>query len=88
MPSRNGFLKTTCQSILGECQGLASIGVLAQIAGVLLTSKQYRVQIYGHTDDIGSEEYHSDLSERRARVEIGIIDTVINYQRSVSGQPD
>ena len=103
--------------------------VLAQIAGVLLTSKQYRVQIYGHTDDIGSEEYNSDLSERRARavsgylieagidpgiistkgfgksnplvtgtsaearkknrrVEIGIIDTVINYERSVSGQPD
>lgn len=103
--------------------------VLAKIAGVLLTSQLYRVQIYGHTDDIGSEEYNLNLSERRAqavrdylieagidsgiittkgfgksnplvagvsaqarqknrRVEIGIIDTVINYERPVSGQQD
>ena len=103
--------------------------ILATIAGVLLTSRQYRIQIYGHTDDIGSEEHNLDLSERRAqavhdylidagidpgiittkgfgksnpliegtspevrqknrRVEIGIIDTVINYEKTVSSERD
>lgn len=96
--------------------------VLSRIAGILLTASGYRVQIYGHTDDIGTEAYNQSLSERRAqavrdylvaagigpqiisvkgfgkanpifpgtspeararnrRVEIGIIDTVISYDR-------
>lgn len=46
--------------------------LLSRIAGVLLTSKRYRVQIHGHTDDIGSSEYNERLSERRA-------DAVRNY---------
>ncbi len=46
--------------------------LLSRIAGVLLTSKGYRVQIHGHTDDIGSSEYNQRLSERRA-------DAVRNY---------
>jgi outer membrane protein OmpA-like peptidoglycan-associated protein len=95
--------------------------ILSRIAGVLLTSAGYRVQIYGHTDDIGTAEYNQELSERRAttvreylieagidpgiiatkgfgksnplapgtsnearsmnrRVEIGIIDTMVNYE--------
>ena len=99
--------------------------LLSRIAGVLLTSKGYRVQIHGHTDDIGSSEYNQRLSERRAdavrnylvdagidpgivstkghgktspvvpgttpraraknrRVEIGIIDTTINYGQVVA----
>lgn len=99
--------------------------LLSRIAGVLLTSKGYRVQIHGHTDDIGSSEYNERLSERRAdavrnylvdvgidpgiinikghgkadplvpgttaqaraknrRVEIGIIDTTINYGQVVA----
>ena len=99
--------------------------LLSRIAGVLLTSKGYRVQIHGHTDDIGSGEYNQRLSERRAqavrsylvdagidpgivstkghgktaplapgttsraraknrRVEIGIIDTTINYGQVVA----
>ncbi len=41
--------------------------LLSRIAGVLLTSKGYRVQIHGHTDDIGSSEYNQRLSERRAK---------------------
>jgi OOP family OmpA-OmpF porin len=86
-----------------------------------MTATGYRLQIYGHTDDIGSAEYNQDLSERRAltvrdyfveagidpsiittkgfgktnpivpgnsnearsknrRVEIGIIDTLVNYE--------
>jgi outer membrane protein OmpA-like peptidoglycan-associated protein len=95
--------------------------VLSRIAGILLTSSGFRVQIYGHTDDVGTDAYNQALSERRAaavreylvsagidpaivsvrgfgksnplvagntpeirarnrRVEIGIIDTVINYE--------
>lgn len=95
--------------------------LLSRIAGILMTATGYRLQIYGHTDDIGSAEYNQDLSERRAltvrdyfveagidssiittkgfgktnpivpgnsnearaknrRVEIGIIDTLVNYE--------
>jgi outer membrane protein OmpA-like peptidoglycan-associated protein len=91
----------------------------------LLTSKNYGIYVYGHTDNIGSQEYNLDLSERRAqtvldyltqngidpeivtskgfgksqpivpgntaaaraknrRVEIGIVDTIINYEERVS----
>lgn len=41
--------------------------LLSRIAGVLLTSDHYRVQVYGHTDDIGTEAYNQELSERRAQ---------------------
>ena len=41
--------------------------LLSRIVGVLLTSKGYRTDVYGHTDDIGTEEYNQKLSERRAR---------------------
>jgi len=99
--------------------------LLSKIVGILLTSKNYGIYVYGHTDDIGSEEYNLDLSEKRAqtvrdyltengiapeiitskgfgksrpivpgtsaearaenrRVEIGIVDTVINYEERVS----
>ena len=99
--------------------------LLSKIVGILLTSKNYGIYVYGHTDDIGSEEYNLDLSERRAqtvrdylsengiaqqiitskgfgksrpivpgtsaaarannrRVEIGIVDTLINYEERVS----
>ena len=99
--------------------------LLSNIVGILLTSKNYGIYVYGHTDDIGSEEYNLDLSEKRAqtvrdyltengiapeiitskgfgksrpivpdtsaaaradnrRVEIGIVDTIINYQERVS----
>jgi outer membrane protein OmpA-like peptidoglycan-associated protein len=95
--------------------------LLSRIAGILLTATGYRLQIYGHTDDVGSDEYNQNLSERRAltvrdyfveagidpsiittkglgksnplvpgnspqaraknrRVEIGIIDTLVNYE--------
>jgi outer membrane protein OmpA-like peptidoglycan-associated protein len=94
--------------------------VLSRIAGVLLASEGYRLFVYGHTDDIGTDEYNRDLSRRRAdsvadylvkagvpgdiiarkgfgkssprvkqttreareknrRVEIGIVDTIIDY---------
>jgi outer membrane protein OmpA-like peptidoglycan-associated protein len=98
--------------------------LLSRIAGILLASKGYSLHIYGHTDDIGTEKYNQDLSERRAksvqdylvkagvpaevistkgfgnsspltnektrearqrnrRVEIGVVDTIIQYGREV-----
>ena len=98
--------------------------MLSRIAGVLLASHGYRLQVYGHTDDLGPAVYNKDLSERRAksvssylvsagipaelidvegfgeasprvrtttrqgrqknrRVEIGVIDTIINYTNSL-----
>lgn len=41
--------------------------LLSRIVGILLTSSDYRVQIHGHTDDIGNDEYNLKLSERRAQ---------------------
>jgi outer membrane protein OmpA-like peptidoglycan-associated protein len=41
--------------------------LLSRIAGVLLTAKGYSIYVYGHTDDVGTDEYNSGLSERRAR---------------------
>ena len=99
--------------------------LLGRIAGVLLTAHGFRIHVYGHTDDIGSDEYNQGLSERRAqavrgylleagidpelittrgfgkssprvpgtnpaararnrRVEIGIIDSVIEYKGEVA----
>jgi outer membrane protein OmpA-like peptidoglycan-associated protein len=99
--------------------------LLSRISGVLLASHGYRLYVYGHTDDIGTEEYNQQLSERRAksvrdylvkagipdeivaskgfgkksprvtaktrdarqknrRVEIGVVDTIINYEKVVS----
>ena len=42
--------------------------LLSKIAGILLTSKGHHIFVYGHTDDVGSEEYNQQLSERRAKV--------------------
>jgi outer membrane protein OmpA-like peptidoglycan-associated protein len=40
--------------------------LLSRIAGILMTSKDYTVSVNGHTDDIGTQEYNQQLSERRA----------------------
>lgn len=40
--------------------------LLSRIAGVLLTTSEYRIQVFGHTDDVGSAEYNQELSKRRA----------------------
>lgn len=97
--------------------------LLSRIAGILLASHGYRLLVYGHTDDIGTDAYNLELSRRRAdsvasyfteagvpgdiitrkgfgkssprakgstreareknrRVEIGIVDTIINYDLS------
>jgi len=60
--------------------------LLSRIAGILLTSKGYRIQVYGHTDDVGTEEYNQRLSERRAQavrdylVQAGIDPSIITSQ--------
>ena len=57
--------------------------LLSRIAGVLLTAKRYSIYVYGHTDDIGSDEYNRVLSQRRARtvrdylVESGLDSSII-----------
>ncbi len=102
--------------------------LLSRIAGVLLVSQGYRLYVYGHTDDVGSEQYNQQLSERRAyavrgylieagvpaeiidakgfgkssprakgtsrearrenrRVEIGVVDTIINYGGQAADSP-
>ena len=40
--------------------------LLSRIAGVLLTAKGYSIYVYGHTDDVGTDGYNLNLSERRA----------------------
>ena len=41
--------------------------LLSRIVGILLTSNDYQIYVYGHTDDIGPEEYNMVLSARRAK---------------------
>jgi outer membrane protein OmpA-like peptidoglycan-associated protein len=41
--------------------------LLARVAGILMTSKDYMLSVNGHTDDVGTAEYNQKLSERRAQ---------------------
>lgn len=67
--------------------------LLSRIAGVLLTSGNYGVYVYGHTDDVGTEEYNLDLSERRAfavrdyLVEAGIDPGIVSVRGFGKSQP-
>ena len=47
--------------------GIEERELLSRIAGVLLTSTDYSVYVYGHTDDVGDDAYNLALSERRAQ---------------------
>src|SRR5438477_5912642 len=40
--------------------------ILNRIAGILLTLKGYTIAVYGYTDDIGTQTYNLQLSQRRA----------------------
>ena len=67
--------------------------LLSRIAGILLTSSDYRIDVYGHTDDIGTEEYNQGLSERRAQavrdylVEAGVDPAIIATEGYGKSQP-
>jgi outer membrane protein OmpA-like peptidoglycan-associated protein len=39
---------------------------LAKVSGILLAYPSLHVQVEGHTDSVGSDEYNQDLSEKRA----------------------
>jgi outer membrane protein OmpA-like peptidoglycan-associated protein len=41
--------------------------LLSRIAGILLTSKGYSIKVHGHTDDVGSDAYNQELSQKRAQ---------------------
>jgi len=67
--------------------------LLSRIAGILLTSSDYRIDIHGHTDDVGTDEYNRGLSERRAQavrdylVEAGINPGIISTQGFGKARP-
>lgn len=55
--------------------------LLSRIAGVLMTTEDFHIQVYGHTDDVGGEEYNQMLSEQRA-------DAVRDYLVEAGLDPD
>lgn len=67
--------------------------LLSRIAGILLTSADYRIDVYGHTDDVGTEEYNQSLSERRAQavrdylVEAGVDPAIISTEGYGKSRP-
>jgi outer membrane protein OmpA-like peptidoglycan-associated protein len=40
--------------------------ILSRIAGILLTLRGYKISVFGYTDDIGTQAYNLQLSQRRA----------------------
>ncbi len=40
--------------------------ILNRVAGILMTLKGYTIAVYGYTDDIGTQTYNLQLSQRRA----------------------
>ena len=67
--------------------------ILSRIAGVLSTFDEYGVQIFGHTDDVGSVDYNLQLSKQRAEavkaylVTAGIPEGVLTTQGLGKGSP-
>lgn len=57
---------------------------LNRIAGILMTLKGYTINVYGYTDDVGSQAYNLQLSQRRAEavrdflVHAGISPTILS----------
>ena len=67
--------------------------LLSRIAGVLMTLEDFNIQVFGHTDDVGSDDYNLMLSEQRADtvrdylVEAGIEEDVISTRGFGKTQP-
>jgi outer membrane protein OmpA-like peptidoglycan-associated protein len=69
--------------------------LLARIAGVLIATagQGYAIQVFGHTDDVGTAEYNQQLSERRAQavmdylVETGVNPDIITMQGMGKSMP-
>ncbi len=41
--------------------------LLSRIAGILMAAPDYTVSVNGYTDDVGTDDYNQNLSERRAQ---------------------
>src|SRR5438128_6058803 len=58
--------------------------ILNRIAGILMTLEGYTIAVYGYTDDIGTQKYNLQLSQRRAEavrdflVQTGISATIMS----------
>ena len=58
--------------------------ILNRIAGIMMTLKGYTIAVYGYTDDVGTETYNLQLSQRRAEavrdflVQTGISATILS----------
>jgi len=56
--------------------------ILNRIAGIMMTLKGYTIAVYGYTDDVGTQTYNLQLSQRRAEavrdffVQTGIPSTI------------
>ncbi len=66
---------------------------LAKVSGILLAYPGLKVQVEGHTDSIGSDEYNQQLSQQRARavrdylVQQGVADALVTAQGFGKSQP-
>ena len=58
--------------------------ILNRIAGIMMTLKGYTIAVYGYTDDVGTQAYNLQLSQRRAEavrdflVQTGIPATILS----------
>jgi len=59
---KNAFLFDTIQDVLD----MMNVMVNARVSGILVTHPDLKLEIEGHTDSVGSDEYNQGLSERRA----------------------
>jgi outer membrane protein OmpA-like peptidoglycan-associated protein len=67
-----GLVMTLGEKSLRFASGKSDIapqyrGTLNRIAGALMTLKEYSINVYGYTDDVGTGDYNLKLSARRAR---------------------
>jgi len=67
-----GLMMTLGEKSLRFATGKSDIAppyraILNRIAGTLMTSKGYSINVYGYTDDSGTKDYNLKLSARRAR---------------------
>ncbi len=44
-----------------------SDGILQQVAGILTADKTLKLEVQGHTDNVGNDAYNQTLSEARAK---------------------
>ncbi len=87
LPASGPLEAAACQSALDATQALgkiqftsggggirrASVAVLNQLAALLQRCPEAKVEVGGHTDNVGGEEENRVLSQRRADVVVGVL---------------